>query len=464
VKIWRGLGKRILLGSILCGLIGLFVSQALMRRTARDAILAGVVPYVRNLLESGELARCEANPAHWSIRLRQGVRVDAYDEATLTSANPDAPSLDRGLYERLTNGEPSPLRLARPPGEHAGVMMLRTADSGPCSLVQVTWPPRPLAGRRFWYILLVGAVVVMALATGLGFVAVVRPLTSRIERLRTAAGNVGAQDGFVSARDERKDELGELSSMLDGAHERIRRDAGQLQDRQRALERYLSDVAHDLRTPIASLQIALEQAGQLAKDEDTKTLMKSALKDVVYLAGLTDNLRLACRLRDGWDPAAGNPSVDLTDTVLRVARRADLFAKNRGISFESSRPDGPLVVRCDAIAAEQAITNLVENAIAYGDPGGHVALLLETNGTAGFRLVVIDDGPGVLPVELPRLGERTFRSDEARQRDPSGSGLGLAITSEICSRCSFRLAFAREEPRGLRVTIDGPALRPAARA
>jgi signal transduction histidine kinase len=70
----------------------------------------------------------------------------------------------------------------------------------------------------------------------------------------------------------------------------------------------------------------------------------------------------------------------------------------------------------------------------------------------------------VLPSELPRLGERTFRSDEARQREPNGSGLGLAISSEVCAHCDWSLSFAREEPRGLRVTIAGnqlPAADPA---
>jgi signal transduction histidine kinase len=74
----------------------------------------------------------------------------------------------------------------------------------------------------------------------------------------------------------------------------------------------------------------------------------------------------------------------------------------------------------------------------------------------GFTLLVTDDGPGVPPAEMPRLGERTFRTDEARQRDPSGSGLGLAITSEICKRCGWKLAFEPHEPRGLRVSIAGP--------
>jgi signal transduction histidine kinase len=126
------------------------------------------------------------------------------------------------------------------------------------------------------------------------------------------------------------------------------------------------------------------------------------------------------------------------------------------MELDVARPDGALMVRCQPTAAEQAITNLVENAVAYGDPGGHVAVVLEWRGDR-FSLVVVDDGPGVLPAELPRLGERTFRSDEARQRDPNGSGLGLAITSEICQRCGWSLSFARNEPKGLEVRIEGGA-------
>jgi signal transduction histidine kinase len=89
--------------------------------------------------------------------------------------------------------------------------------------------------------------------------------------------------------------------------------------------------------------------------------------------------------------------------------------------------------------------------------------VLESDGPGKtFTLVVADDGPGVLPAELPHLGERTFRSDEARQRDPSGSGLGLAITSEICGRCGWNLSFERQEPKGLKVEIAGPTIVPPA--
>jgi signal transduction histidine kinase len=194
-------------------------------------------------------------------------------------------------------------------------------------------------------------------------------------------------------------------------------------------------------------------------------LLRGSIKDVIYLDALTSNLRLACQLREGWDPAEGNPFVDVGGTVERVVARARYFAKNRGISLEAARPDVPIHARCHPTAAEQAITNLVENAIAYGDEGGHVAVVLESDEEQkGFTLVVADDGPGVLPAELPHLGERTFRSDEARQRDPSGSGLGLAITSEICGRCGWKLSFGRQEPRGLRVEIAGPTIVPPAQA
>ena len=97
----------------------------------------------------------------------------------------------------------------------------------------------------------------------------------------------------------------------------------------------------------------------------------------------------------------------------------------------------------------------MHNAVAHGEPGGHVAVLL-TSGGGRFSLSVVDDGPGVPPADLPRLGERTFRSDEARRRDPKGSGLGLAICGEVCERAGWALTLAAEPPRGLRATITGP--------
>jgi signal transduction histidine kinase len=228
-----------------------------------------------------------------------------------------------------------------------------------------------------------------------------------------------------------------------------------VESRHAALQRHLADVSHDLKTPISSLHLALEQALEDSKEPALRPLLASAMNDAVYLAALTSNLRLASEMRDGWSPAGPGASVDLTDVATRVVTRARFFAKQRGLTLEVAVPDNPTMAGCDALAAEQALSNVIENALTHGEAGGHVAVVLETS-AASFTLTVADDGPGIAPAELPRLGERTFRSDAARQRDPRGSGLGVAITNEVCARCGWTLSFEAEEPHGLRVTMAGP--------
>jgi signal transduction histidine kinase len=234
----------------------------------------------------------------------------------------------------------------------------------------------------------------------------------------------------------------------------LARPVERIERRERELQRHLSDVAHDLKTPISSLHLALEQAIDSNRDAGVAPLLSSALDDTVYLAALTSNLRLASEMREGWDPSAAGDVSDLTEIVDRVVTRARFFAKRKGVALDAAVPDVPTRTRCDPVAAEQAISNIVENAVTHGESGEHVAVLLERKGAA-FELTVVDDGPGVPASVLPRLGERTFRSDEARQRDPRGSGLGLAITSEVCARCGWTLSFHREQPRGLRVAVRG---------
>jgi two-component system sensor histidine kinase BaeS len=132
------------------------------------------------------------------------------------------------------------------------------------------------------------------------------------------------------------------------------------------------------------------------------------------------------------------------------------LAEQEGMSLELATPDRPVFVAADPIALEQALVNVLENAVVHGGQGGRVAALLERT-PSGFRLTIVDDGPGVEPDDLPRLFERNFRADGADARHARGGGLGLAITHEVCRRLDYTLTFSREEPSGLRVTITGPS-------
>jgi signal transduction histidine kinase len=448
LRLWRRLSVRIVAASIVCGIVGFLSLQIVGGYALREAMKRSSIPILAYLWTEYEHTRCDADPTSWILSVAPGTSAFAYDGETLVSRNPAAPPLDLALLDGPPYASDVPVAV-RASSWRGGAAVMRSAPRGPCAIVQATWTPR-LPASYVFAAALPGALI----AAALGFFFVVRPLTTRIARLRGAAERVGEPSTYTPAERDARDELGEVSASLDKAHARIVGDTERIEQRRLDLQRHLDDVTHDLRTPIASLQIALEQAADATGDATVRDLVSSALRDAVYLGALTSNLRLASQLREGWDPLASNPRVELSDIVSRVASRARVFARRRGIELDVAVPDGELLVRCDAVAAEQAVTNIVENAIAYGEPGGHIAVVLDREGET-FALSVEDDGPGVAPTELPRLGERTFRSDDARQRDPRGSGLGLAITNEVCTRCGWNLAFEAVEPKGLRVSIRG---------
>ncbi len=414
MKPLSGVAWRVVAATCLCGLIGFVLSPVVLRFAARDAIARFHEPPAEYLYRVYERARCEADPDVWSLHEASGVSVFAYDAQTHRSRNPAAPPLDEAAVARLgpgggggaggNGGETTAVNAHGLTLVSGGALVFRAGADGPCAILQGTWPAQSVRAELLGLFPL-GALLAAMTAATVGFFALVRPI-QRVESRRAA------------------------------------------------LARHLADVAHDLRTPISSLHLALEQALGTSREPELRPLLSAAMNDAVYLAALTTNLRLASEIQDGWDPAPPGAEVDLTDVASRVVGRARFFARQRGLTLEVSVPDDPTRARCEPVAAEQALSNVVQNAILHGESGGHVAVILDTSGGA-FTLTVVDDGPGVPPSELPRLGERTFRSDAARQRDASGSGLGLAITHEVCARCGWTLAFSREVPHGLRVTIRG---------
>ena len=452
----RSLARRIVLTTLASGLFGAIVALVIAGRVVSDAFGAQLAPLLASRFDAEAARACRAAPARWSIELwpTWNVRGYAYDAGNGDAYNHDAPPLRRDLVARL-GPEPGAKAIDLRARDRTGALVFRTGAPAPCDLVQLVWH-NPGADRRVGRIWGASAVASALFASAVALIGIVAPLVRRIHRLRVAATRVGEPDGYAPlGRDGRPgDELDQLGQVLDRAHLRIRSDAALLEDQRAGLERHLSRIAHDLRTPLTSLQIGLEFAVDRIADPAARDAIASALRDAVYLSGLTYNLRLASRLRSGWNPADDVSDVELGAMVERIIARARLLARRRQIELALSVPDEPLRVRCSAVAVEQALTNIVDNAVAYGDPEGHVAVMLAAHGD-GFELEVSDDGPGVAPANLPQLGHTTFRSDEARQRDPRGNGLGLAITAEVCGRIGWSLEFAALEPRGLRVRIRG---------
>jgi signal transduction histidine kinase len=179
--------------------------------------------------------------------------------------------------------------------------------------------------------------------------------------------------------------------------------------------------------------------------------VRAAVQEAHYMGSLLRNLGAATTL-DGQAGHVVPSPVDLSALVERVVARHRPIARASGVDLNAAVPDPPLVCPSDPTLLDQAVSNLVDNAVRYNHDGGHVAVLLDHT-DRGFALSVIDDGPGVNDEELAQLTKRWFRGSEARTRRPDGKGLGLAIVSESVGRLGLGLQFSRPDDGGLRADI-----------
>lgn len=153
------------------------------------------------------------------------------------------------------------------------------------------------------------------------------------------------------------------------------------------------------------------------------------MNEAHYIGSLIHNLGIAAKL-DTPAPVLQRTRVDLAALVERLVSRHRPTARGLGVSLDRAAPTSPVIVHADVTLLEQAVGNLVYNAVRYHRSGGHVAVVVELEGTAGFILSVIDDGPGIPEEDLARVIERGSRGDQARTRAPDGRGLGCTSHSK----------------------------------
>lgn len=397
-------------------------------------------------------AACEADPTHAAQELGDGLRVLPFD---VRSGRSLAGPIDHALATELEEGAPSAVRVDWL-GRSVGARFLVAAGGdGPCSAFQIDRRLDHLAVKEIRVAWATALFVALFVLLAGGLVAVLRPLLRRLEILDRAAAGVGSPE--VARQVRGSDELGNIAEAMARAFEQITLDRERILREVRVRDEFIADISHDVRTPTTSLQLALEELDERVALEapEARPLVRRALADVVYIASLVANLAMARKLTDDDASLPSLRPVDLRSIAERVALRCVIFAKRQGVVVEHALGESPVLVASDPVILEQMLTNIVENAIRYNEVGGLVALTLDRRGHEGFVVHVRDDGPGVAPSELPHLGQRTFRSTLARERDPRGSGLGLAIVVAGCERFGWTCGFASLEPRGLEVSIAG---------
>jgi len=278
-------------------------------------------------------------------------------------------------------------------------------------------------------------------------------LTKPIVRLRAAtrqlaAGDLTARSGAPISK--RRDEVAGLMRDFDGMAERMELLV-------KAQSRLLNDISHELRSPLARLNVALGLARQRAGVESTDMLDRIEL-EASRLNELIGRILTLARLEDGEQRVPQTP-VPLDELVANVAEDAEFEAQERHCHVHTVIPEGDWGVRGNDSLLHSAVENVVRNAIRYTQEGTSVEieLMSEKRGSGTDAVLrVSDSGPGVPEDALGKLFEPFYRLDDARGRLTGGVGLGLAITERAVRFHGGKVSASNRAEGGLMVEIRLP--------
>lgn len=288
-------------------------------------------------------------------------------------------------------------------------------------------------------------------AIGFG-ISVGRPLTADLEEMSHKAAQVadGVLDGTVDI--ERNDEVGRLGAALDTMTARLLRAEDERAADAEARRAFFAAVGHDLRTPLASLQAAIE-AVQDGVVTDTDRYLDSMERDIAALSALVDDIFLLARL-DAGSIELDRVNVDVTEVVDEAIDALTPLAAEHSVSLTMDATQR-VIATASPDAVGRVVRNLVDNAIRHSPAGS--SIVVEVAGdTETVNVHVIDEGQGFDADFIPVAFERFTRADGARTREIGGSGLGLAIAGELVAALHGRI-WAEPGPGG-RVNVELPAV------
>jgi two-component system, OmpR family, sensor histidine kinase CpxA len=273
-------------------------------------------------------------------------------------------------------------------------------------------------------------------------------ITGPILRLRQAAQQLAG--GMLSTRaaasiERRGDELGALGRDFNTMAARIE----ELISRQRQL---IFDISHELRSPLARLNVALDLAREGKAGDLPFNHMES---DLVRLNEMIGRLLTLARLDTTAVPTEMS-CVNLTELVHQIVDDARFEAQKRNVAVIMAAPEH-CYARGNPELVHSAIENIVRNAIRYTEPATSVDVSLELDDKSNVLLVIRDHGKGVPENDLERIFQPFYRVAEARDRESGGTGLGLAIADRVIRIHGGTIRAENAHPSGLKVTIGIPA-------
>ena len=292
-------------------------------------------------------------------------------------------------------------------------------------------------------------------------------LTRRLRTLTVSVQRFSDDDFDTVVADQDKefgkDEIDQLDRAFTAMAIRIKEQVERLKETDRLRRELISNVSHDLRTPLASMQGYLDtlliKNGELSHEERERCL-RTARKNTKRLSELVDDLFELSKL----DSETVTPSFEtfsLAELLQDTAQEFDLDAENKGITVETVAPHDSTIVYADIGLIQRVLENLIRNAIQFTPQDGHIRIEIDRQPET-VAVSVSDNGCGIAAADLNRIFDRFYHRENNDDGQSGSSGLGLAIVKRILDLHGSRITVTSEVDRGTRFEFCLPRDRKAA--
>jgi signal transduction histidine kinase len=294
------------------------------------------------------------------------------------------------------------------------------------------------------------ALLLVAVVAGLSAVVLSLVLSRRIlgpvEALTAAARRMERGDLDQRVEVHSGDEIGELARAFNAMAEGLSR----LETLRRNM---VTDVAHELRTPLSNVRGYLEAFRDGVMQPDPATI-ESVYEEAMLLTRLVDDLQELSLVEAGQLRLDLRP-VPLAPVVKRAVEALRARASAKQVGLRADLPADLPLVNADPERVAQILRNLLSNGVTHTDPGGEI--LIAARATASdIEVGVSDTGHGIAPEHVPYIFERFYRADPSRSRATGGTGLGLAIARQLVEAHGGRITVDSEVGQGARFSFTLP--------
>lgn len=312
-----------------------------------------------------------------------------------------------------------------------------------------------------------GAVVAIVAVAGLIGLLLMRLLTRRVRRLSLAVQEVTAsrfQHELPPTQYKgRGDEIDALGDAFESMARQIRAQLGELKQNDALRRELVSNISHDLRTPLTTMQGYLETL--MIKDDTLSDQQRAEYLGIIRnhsqrLGGLIEDLFELSKL-DAANLVLRSETFSLSELLQDVAQEFQLEASTRNIHLEVQVRGDVKDIYADIGLIQRVLENLLRNAIAYTPKGGKIELSVEEQATH-VSVAVADTGCGIRDSDLPRIFERFYRADNGEQTPSTSGGIGLAIVKRILDLHGSRITVSSQVGAGTRFEFRLPTLKQAA--